>query len=286
MGRVILERDSLEQTRERRSAVQEGVTCVAFFQKRRPVAFDALIDWFWSSVHARLCEWLKHDWVRLTPREQIHATLIGIEARAFGGELFQKNMLARRKGREARPIDLDGFSGYLQRLELPIPLRFGGFSPKTINPYDTRPPFERSFTIRPDGLIVVIGWPHSDGAIRPALFDFRKRAEGFQIVHKYHLDETDCDNDAFFVLGSVTPKPWNEQDQSRSRFDAFLGALSEAQQQIRESLGAATFDVPLTQEHCSIVKYYTADLAGVQETAVLGLKAVTADRLRALFSFH
>ena len=70
-------------------------------------------------------------------------------------------------------MDLEGFSGYLRRLEFPIPLRFGGFSPAATNPYDSRSPFERSFTIRPDGLIVAIGWPLFDGVIQPTLFNFR-----------------------------------------------------------------------------------------------------------------
>jgi hypothetical protein len=193
-------------------------------------------------------------------------------------------MRAGRDGRETRPIDLDGLCRYLQRFEFPIPLRFGGFSPEAKNPYDARPPFERSFAIRPDGLIVVIGWPLLDGVIRPTLFDFRKGAERFQIVHKYHLDETDRDNDAFFVLGTVTSRPWNDHDRTGSQFEEFVDALSETQRHIRECLQSATFEVPLGQEHCSIVKYQTADLAGVEQTDILGVTAVTANRLRALYS--
>jgi hypothetical protein len=283
MGSVILVRDSLEKARESRSKLEPGVTCVAFFHERRPSGFDALVDRFHDSLRSQLSYWLKHDWVRLTPPSQIHCSLIGLEAHATRAGLFNRNMFEIQNGARGRPMDLEGFCAYLRQLDLPIPLRFGGFAPEARNLFDARPPFERSFTIRPDGLLVAVGWPISGGVIEPKLFDFRKGAEAFQILHKYHRQETDCDNDAFCVLGSITLRPWSDERTSANRREQFLVALSEAQEKIRGALQSTSFGVVLSREHCSIVKYRSADLADVDESDVLSLNAITAERLRALY---
>ena len=168
-------------------------------------------------------------------------------------------------------------------MEAPIRLRFGGFSADILNPYDSRPPFERSFTIRPDGLIVAIGWPVFNDVIQPALINFRKGAEHFQIVHKYHAKEADCDNDAFFVMGAVTSKPWESDGKPRSGYESFIASLSIIQRQIRDSLQTASLEVELCREHCCVLRYTSADLAGVEEQGVVPLEAVTAERLRGLY---
>jgi hypothetical protein len=245
---------------------------------------DALVHWFQGFLRLRLAEWLKQDWVRLTPVEQVHATLIGMEATLDHGELLNKNLLKASRGRgEPRPMELGGFARYLHRVGFPIRLRFGGFAPDAVNPYDARPPFERSFTIRPDGLIVAIGWPMRNEVIQPALVDLRKGAEDFQIVHKYHESETDRDNDAFLVLGAVTPMPWEGEGKPWPGFEGFLAALSETQEGIRESLPSAALEVAMSREHCTIVRYRSADLAGVPERDILPLEAVTAEGLQRLY---
>jgi len=256
---------------------------VAFFRDQRPWVLNALVDWFQGSLRSRLSEWLRQDWVRLAPIGQIHATLIGMEARFDHGELINKNLDEIKTGVAARPMDLAGFSGYLRRMAFPIRLQFGGFSPCAANPYDARPPFERSFTIRPDGLIITVGWPVLNGVIQPALVDFRKGAEGFQIVHKYHGRETDRDNDAFLVLGAITTMPWESEHKPRKGFEDFLGALSETQREIRESLGTASVEIALSDEHCSVVRYRSADLAGVPERDIVTLRDATAESLRRLY---
>ena len=214
-----------------RSQVAPGVTCVALFNKRRPREFNTLIDWFHEALRIQLSEWLCKEWVMLASAGQIHMTLIGMEASFDRGELINKNLREIKKELEMRPMamDLAGFSRYLQVIETPIRLKFGGFSPDAINPYDRRPPFERGFTIRPDGLIVAIGWPVLNDMIRPTLIDFRKGAERFQIVHKYHLKATDCDNDAFLVIGAVTSKPWDDDGKPQNGYDDFIASLSETQ---------------------------------------------------------
>jgi hypothetical protein len=279
---VVLDQASVARAWEGRSKVNPGVTCVAFFHGRRPRVVDVLIDRLQDSLRRRLTQWLERDWIRMAPAGQVHATLIGMEASLERGELVNTNGKSRL-GAGARPMDLDGFAEYLRRLDWPIRLRFGGFSPADANPYDQRPPFERSFTIRPDGLAVAIGWPIADGVIGPALLDFRKGAELFHIVHKYHAKETDRDNDAFLVLGAVTPMPWARPGQPRDGYDRFLAALAGVQEEIRESLRIAPVELDLGREHCCFVRYRTADLAAVAEKEILPCDAVAAEKLRGLY---
>jgi hypothetical protein len=285
MDKVVLDRNGVVKSLENRSRVDPGVTCVALFNKRRPWVFDALIDWFHEALHSQLSEWLWKDWVMLNSVGQTHVTLIGMEASFDRSELINKNLKEIKERVELRPMamDLAGFSRYLRGIETPIRLKFGGFSPDAINPYDSRPPFERSFTIRPNGLIVAVGWPVLNDVIQPALIDFRKGAERFQIVHKYHVKETDCDDDAFLVIGAVTSKPWDNEGKPQNGYEDFIASLSETQRQIRESLQTASLEVALRKEHCCVVRYPSADLAGVQEQDVLPLEAVTAERLQGFY---
>jgi hypothetical protein len=283
MSEVTLDRAALAKSWENRSKGDPGVTWVAFFNGRRPWVFDALIHWFQESLRSRLFRWLERDWVRLAPIGQIHATLIGLEASRDRGKFINRNLKEVRNGAEIPAMDLEGFTRYLQRVPFPIPLRFGGFAPDTVNPYDPRSPYERSFAIRSDGLIVAVGWPVQKDLIQPALFNLRKGAESFQIVHKYHARETDCDNDAFLVLGAVTPMPWVGEGKPRDGFEGFVAALTEVQETIRESLRTAALELALNQEHCCIVRYHSANLAGVPSRDILPLGAVTAESLRGLY---
>jgi hypothetical protein len=281
---VVLDQAAVERVWENRSKEGPGVTCVAFFHHRRPRECTALIDRIQDFLRRRLAGWIESDWVRLAHVDQIHATLIGIEATRACGVLINKNWSRIQAEHQDRPMDLDGFAEYLRRVELPVRLRFGSFSPSAVNPYDPRPPYERSFTIGRDGLIVVIGWPMVGDIFRPALLDFRKGAESFHIVHKYHKNQTDRDNDLFMVLGTVTPYPWEGRDRPPPGFENFAVALSEVQEEIREFLRALPVDVELRTEHCCMVKYRTADLAGVPEQDVLPWVAVTAESLRRLYA--
>src|SRR5262249_15859544 len=107
--------------------------------------------------------------------------------------------------------------------------------------------------------------------------------EKFNIIHKYHMTRIDRDNDAFLVLGAVTPMPWDDQAKLRSGHAGFITALSEVQEEIRESLQAAPLEVELLREHCCVVRYRSMDLAVASERDVLPFSAVTAGRLRELY---
>jgi hypothetical protein len=279
---AVLDQRSVVKAWEGRSRVGPGVTCVAFFHERRPRLFDALIDRLQDSLRRRLSRWLERDWIRLAPAGQVHATLIGMEATLEHGELINRNGRSR-PGAEARPMNLEGFAEYIRRMKWPIRLQFGGFSPADVNPYDQRPPFERSFSIRSDGLVVAIGWPIVDGVIQPTLADFRKGAELFHIIHKYHVNATDRDNDAFLVLGAVTPMPWAGSGRPRDGYERFFAALAGVQEEIRESLRTTPLEPEMGRRHCCFVRYRTADLATVPERDILPCEATSAEKLRGLY---
>ena len=80
MGGVTLDWSRVVKSLGNRSRVDPGVTCVALFKTRRPWVFDALIDWFHEVLRLQLSEWLRKGWVKLASADQIHITLIGMEA--------------------------------------------------------------------------------------------------------------------------------------------------------------------------------------------------------------
>ena len=92
MGEVTLDWSRVVKSLGNRSRVDPGVTCVALFKTRRPWVFDALIDWFHEVLRLQLSEWLRKGWVKLASADQIHITLIGMEASFDRGELVNKNL--------------------------------------------------------------------------------------------------------------------------------------------------------------------------------------------------
>jgi len=172
---------------------------------------------------------------------QIHATIIGLEQRT-GSSLCNANF-AKYRGRDV-VMDFDGFLSYLRQCgQIPFEVQLGGFSNRDY-PFTSRgtTPYERSFSIQGDK-VVVMGWPvrgkplvappatpavwTQEARIYPTTLDvIRHAAQGFGILHGYHQDLTDVDNDLFFRIGlidprSLTPATQNDlEDQIRK----FLGA--------------------------------------------------------------
>src|SRR5262249_6913405 len=105
MGKVALDQAAVAQSLENRSRSSPGVTCVAFFGKQRPWVFNALVDWFQDFLRSRLSEWLKNDWIRLAPIEQVHATLIGMEASIDHQGLVSKYVKESNRVGQIRPME-------------------------------------------------------------------------------------------------------------------------------------------------------------------------------------
>ncbi len=169
-------------------------------------------------------------------REQVHATLIGLEPERGGDR------------------DVAGFVEHLRRrLDTPVVLRFGGYAPSDRRLSSRgRTPYQRSFSIQGDRA-VLIGWPivaDDDGGLGfpPTLDRLRREAQRFGITHAYHARPDDIDNDAYLRVGLLDRAP-----ESRRR--------EATEESIRAFLAAAPpVDVALTLENVGVVEYVNETL--------------------------
>lgn len=139
---------------------------------------------------------------------KIHSTLIGLERILDQNDFFNKNYLEQRG--ERKKMDIRGFLHKLIEAPsvFPINIRVGGYEKNQEYPFSSRNlhPFFRSFSIQgnaPGSRLVLMGWPCEKGAYPPTIDELRKKANPFNILHKYHKKPGDYDNDAYFVLGTL-----------------------------------------------------------------------------------
>jgi len=123
--------------------------------------------------------------------EQVHATMIGLEGWRVGDEMPDSN------------INLVGLLKFIQEMP-PFWVRFGGFGATCVYPFTSRGlhPYLRSFTIN-GSLAVMMGWPVLDNSYPMTLDAMRRECKRYNILYKYHQNESDIDNDFFLVLGRV-----------------------------------------------------------------------------------
>jgi hypothetical protein len=147
---------------------------------------------------------------------QIHATIFGLE-RKIGLPFYNANF-SRYRGRDL-VMNLEGILDYLRRCGLfPLEVQVGGYG-KRDYPFISRqaPPYERSFSIQGDK-VVVMGWPIrgtpfrqppatpsawvQEARLYPLTLDVvRHAAQAYGVLHAYHRALTDVDNDLFFRIG-------------------------------------------------------------------------------------
>lgn len=211
----------------RRRTPTRGVTLVAYWQESQPPPFRNLIGRIESRLHSLLDPGWFHSYA-----PHVHATIIGLEA---------------------RPADSTGLLNHFQQASWPLRIQIGGYAPEARNPLDDagRRPYARTFEIREDGLMVLMGWPlDAEGQpFAPSLLDLRRGTEPFGVVHKWHLKPGSRDNDLFLVVGEVNYAAWDADREKAQQ------ALDEAETMIRRELAEHSVDVPLGLEHLSVIGY-------------------------------
>jgi hypothetical protein len=156
---------------------------------------------------------------RFDPYEpaQVHATIVGLER---DPEPPGANLNYRRYHDRQRVMDLEGWIDHLKRTHLlPFDVQIGGFA-RDARPFESRgqTPFTRSFVVA--GTVpLAIGWPVTGGERYPGTLDrLRRHAEQYNILHAYHRQPGDVDNDFYFRLGSLTaflePREQDELEDS------------------------------------------------------------------------
>jgi len=188
------------------------VSLVAYYGSK-PTALESLI---------RQCQKVMKDTLGDTfykyDIKQVHATLIGLEKKR--SSLFYNRNFARYRKLHVT-MDLPGFRHYLLTSGiLPFDIQFGGFSDRE-HPIRSRGkhPYERSFSIQGDKA-VIIGWPRQKMAscvtLNPSEFSadgpnkypdtldrLRRTAQNFNILHTWHKNADDVDNDFYLRIGLV-----------------------------------------------------------------------------------
>jgi hypothetical protein len=182
------------------------VTLVAFYgPKRSPLEhlLRTWQDWLVRAVRQIGAETV----FRPYPQAQVHATVLGLE-RLPEPALYNRNMLDFRG--ELRAMRLPELFGFILEFpHLPFDAQFGGFADGDY-PFRSRGarPFHRSFSIQ-GKTAVVIGWPvQSTRGGGPStrnwpltLEELRRGAQRFNVLHRWHRESSDVDNDLYLRLG-------------------------------------------------------------------------------------
>lgn len=252
--------EALVSSAQSRAPISEGVTLVAAYGNRKPKPFEMLLAELKKRCNATT---IYSQWIRLYNDEQVHATIVGLEGDRCGDRVVQKNMQDRLGGIEhAPPMRLEGLVGFLRSPICGFDLAIGGFQKGDVNPFDPeRKPYDRSFDIRSDGLIVAMGWPLTGALFMPHLINLRKNLEKFNVVHKYHIRTQDLDNDLFFVLGEIDVDKWkNASDNEREDVQK---AIDDLVAQCRLDLSKQRYVFCLSASDLNVVKYRYRSLAEI-----------------------
>ena len=183
-------------------------TLVAFYGPKRDPLDRFLRSW--QERLGRAIDQLGAEFVfRPYPLAQIHATLLGLERLPQPG-LYNRNL--HDLGGRLQAMRLPELCGFiLDSGQLPFNVRFGGFEDREY-PFRSRGarPYHRSFSIQ-GRTAVVIGWPAQtarDG--RPTTRDWpltldelRRSAQGFNVLHRWHREPFEVDNDLYLRLGLI-----------------------------------------------------------------------------------
>jgi hypothetical protein len=194
---------------------QRQATLVAFYGAK-PDALEGLIKRCWETI----AEVLRSDF---SPYDlnQVHATIVGLES-ASGPGLRNLNFCRYRK--KGLSMDLPGFrNSLLSGQRLPFHIQVGGFADRDY-PFTSRGlrPHCRSFSIQGDKAVVmgrpIRGQPLQqapaaipdavqEARLYPDILDrIRLSAQIYNILHAYHPDPADMDNDFYLRIGLINPK--------------------------------------------------------------------------------
>ncbi len=262
MDMVEIDTATLRKSTDGRKQNVEGITLVAYFYDRKPAALAELIE----TVTTRMEEGLRQyaGLFGQYPLRQVHGTIVGLEGcRNPEGRVVSRNQSDResRFGCKAEVMDFQGLLSFFSHHAWPVTFQFGGYSPESTNPYDPWvAPWKRTLDIRKDGLLVLMGWAclAEYKPFAPVLLGFRKFLEAHGIVHKYHINPSESDNDLFLVLGGLQADLWEQMpDEERAKVVALL---SEVREGLRTLLAGRPVLVEMTMDDLRVVKYLRTTL--------------------------
>lgn len=146
--------------------------------------------------------------IRFRPYElaQVHATIISLER--LNETNYNLNFFKYRNLK--KPMDFDGLLQFIRGSNyFPFRIQLGGFADRDYS-FTSREqrPFERSFQISQDK-VVLMGWPLGgqlkNQSYPNTLDEIRRALQKQNILHAYHQDNDDVDNDFYLRVGTVDP---------------------------------------------------------------------------------
>ena len=196
--------------------------------------------------------------------DQVHATLIALNGVRAGGTIVNEYLLEHAG--ERREMDLPRVMDILaRRFATPLRVRIGGFRPGQAVPFTSRGQHlaERSFSVQGEAFVLV-GWPADSltGAARP-VDELRREMNAAGVLHRYHTQPADVDNDLHLVVGHHAGAP--------------AAALARATAAVRDKLAADPADLAIALSDVTIVAADSHTLA--PPVYVSGIPAAAADVL-------
>ncbi|NJK39457.1 MAG: hypothetical protein HC835_02245 [Oscillatoriales cyanobacterium RM2_1_1] len=211
------------------------------------------------------------------PLEQIHATLIGCEG--FKIHLGIVSQWFHKHRHQVKFIDLAGFLDYLfHSPQFPFLVKIGGYWPGENYSFLSQGQglFERSLQIS-NNMAVLIGWPVQTGIVQ-TLDQFRREAQAYNLLHKYHSQPDRVDNDCYLRLGWFTQKP-----AQTPRLEPLDSGIHPGVHRMREYL-ATSPPLYLTIDRTDLAFVGYQDFALSPETTqVMSLATATVEQLEALY---
>ncbi|MDQ2813783.1 MAG: hypothetical protein M3Z75_18425 [Actinomycetota bacterium] len=188
--------------------------------------------------------------------DQIHATLIALNAvpDPATGAIVNEYYLTHQG--TAAEMDLRrGMDILAARFAHPLPVRIGGHRQHREIPFTSRGQhlFDRAFSAQGHAFVLV-GWPvislapaaGGAGMARP-VDDLRRDMNAANLLHRYHVQDTDIDNDLHLVIGHHA--------------SAEAGAVARAVGAVREKLAADPADFAIGRGDVKIVAADSPTLA-------------------------
>ena len=138
---------------------------------------------------------------------QVHGTIIGCEGVQTKSGIVNKSYGNLRN--ETRYMNIPGLVDYLQyQVKFPFNICFGGYDLNFDYNFLSRNkhPYLRSFQLQSIGdktIPVLIGWPWQNNTISGDIDRLRKKLQQFNLLHKYHRELDDVDNDFYLRIGTI-----------------------------------------------------------------------------------
>jgi hypothetical protein len=204
-------------------------TLVAFYGAKRGPLRSFLTTWQ-NRVRRSIQQFGAGTLFHPYPLAQIHATILGLESCPGPGSRNRNLQELRGRAQAMRLPEL--FASILESRHLPFDAQFGGFEDRDY-PFASRGarPYARSFSLQ-GRTAVVIGWPvcqgkHGARAYPMILDELRCGAQRFNILHRWHRESTDVDNDLYLRLGHLESELADSQrEQVEAEIRQVLSASS------------------------------------------------------------